>query len=118
MLIAISVLVMSISISACGGVMKQYKKENVEILSVQQLSSGSTEILYQPTLETMHYCPGANHRQDGGREKVVFVRCDINEKCPVDVVAEKISQGQWKIVIPSKQDSIDLVFSDGEVRLQ
>ena len=98
--------------------MKQYKKGNVEILSVQQLPSGSTEILYRPILETMYYCPGASRRQDGGREKVVFVRCGINEKCPVDVVAEKISQGQWKIVIPSEQDSIDLVFSDGEIRLQ
>jgi len=111
-------LAMSVSVGACGGGMKQYEKANVEILSVQRLSSGSTEILYKPILESMYYCPGANLRQDGGREKVTLVRCGIHEKCSVDVIAETGAQGQWKVVIPSGQATIDLVFSDGEISFQ
>lgn len=97
--------------------MKQYEKANIEILSVQQLLSGNTEILYQPILDSMYYCPGASIRQDTGRQKVSFIRCGIKEKCNVDVIAENVGQGKLKIVIPSAPESIDLIFSDGEVRL-
>ncbi len=111
-------LLLSISIAACGGVMKQYKKTNVEILSVRQLPIKTTEIVYKPMLESMYYSPGANHRQENGRTKVTLVRCKIDKKCPVDVVAKNAGQGQWKIIIPSEQNNIDLIFSDGEINFQ
>ena len=97
--------------------MKQYKKADVDIISVQQLSSGKTEILYQPILDSLYYCPGAIVGQDAGRQKVSFIRCGIKEECAVDVIAQKSDRGQLKIVLPSAPESIDLVFSDGEVRL-
>ena len=108
---------MSASIGACGDAMKQFDRANVEIVSAQQLPSGSTEIQFQPILESMYYCPGANLRPDAGREKVSLVRCGIKERCTVDVVAEKADQGKYRIVIPSTPASIDMVFNDGEDRL-
>lgn len=113
----ISIIVMSASIGACGGTMNQYEKANVEIILAQQLSSGNTEVMYRPMLDSVYYCPGVRIRQDDGREKVSFVRCGIKDKCLVDVVAEKKDQGIWRIVIPSSLEKIDLVFSDGEDRL-
>lgn len=97
--------------------MKQYEKSNVEILSVDGSFTGKTEIKYRPILESMYYCPGASLRHEGNREKVTLVRCKINEKCPVDVIAEKLVQGEFKLVILSSSDLIDLVFSDGEIQL-
>ncbi|OGS19594.1 MAG: hypothetical protein A2219_07335 [Elusimicrobia bacterium RIFOXYA2_FULL_50_26] len=111
------VLFLSLSISACECNMKQYEKSNVEILSVYGTVTGTTEITYQPMLDSMYYCPGANVRHEGERQKVSLVRCKINNKCPVDVIAEKLAQDQWKLVISSAPDKIDLVFSDGEIQL-
>lgn len=97
--------------------MKQYDKANVEIISAKQLAPGKTEILYQPILDSMYYCPGATIRQVFGREKITFVRCGINENCAVDVAAENTGNGRFRIIIPSSLETIDLVFSDGEDRL-
>jgi hypothetical protein len=110
-------LVLSLSICACGGTVKQYDKSNVEIISVDGSLAEKTQITYQPTLDSMYYCPGANIRHETGRQKVSFVRCKINNECPVDVIAEKLGQGQWKLVISSVPDQIDLVFRDGEIQL-
>jgi hypothetical protein len=96
--------------------MKQYQKENIEILSIQQLPSGSTEIQYKPILESMYYCPGASIYEEGGRQKISLVRCGIKEKCNIDAIAEKLDQGIMKIVVPSTPESIDFVFSDGVIR--
>lgn len=97
--------------------MKQYEQANIEILFVQHLSSGSTEILFRPILDSLYYCPGVSIRQDSSRQKISFVRCGIKEKCDVDAVAEKMDQGKLKVVVPSVPESIDMVFRDGEVRL-
>lgn len=111
-----AMLLLNISLSACGEIMKQYEQANIEILSVQHLSSGSTEILYRPILDSLYYCPGVSIRQDSGRQKISFVRCGIKEKCYVDVIAEKVGQGKLKVIVPSVPESIDMVFRDGEVR--
>jgi len=110
-------LLLFLSICACGGTVKQYEKSNVEILSIQSSLTGKTELIYQPILDSMYYCPGATIRREGDRQKVSFVRCEIKEKCTVDLKAEMIAQGQWKIVILDSPDKIDLVFSDGEIQL-
>jgi hypothetical protein len=110
-------LFVSLLITACGGTMKQYEKSNVEILSVEEPLDGKTEIVYRPILDSMYYCPGAHIRHEGERQKVSFIRCQISEKCPADVIAEKLAQNQWKLVVSSEADKIDLVFSDGEIQL-
>lgn len=115
--VAALILGTSVSLGACGGDMKQYKKADVDIISVQQLPSGQTEILYQPILDSLYYSPGATVREDAGRQKVSFVRCGIKKDCAVDVIAQESERGQVKIVLPSPPENIDLVFSDGEVRL-
>ncbi|MFA5083747.1 MAG: hypothetical protein WC474_14435 [Hydrogenophilaceae bacterium] len=110
------VLLLSLSIVACGDTM-QYEKSNVEILFVDGSLAGKTQITYQPILDSMYYCPGANIRHEADRQKVFFLRCKINNVCPVDVSAEKLGQGQWKLVISSTPDKLDLVFRDGEIQL-
>lgn len=111
-------LLMVFSFSACGGTMKQYEKSEVAIISVDRSSAGETQVTYQPILDSMYYCPGANVRQEGGRQKVSFVRCQIDRTCPVDVIAEKLGRGQLRVAIPIAAEEIDVVFRDGEMQLR
>ncbi len=110
-------LSLSPALAACGAAMKQYEKSDIEILSVQRLPSGSTEILYRPILDSLYYCPGVRLRQDAGRQKISFVRCGIKEKCEVDVRAERVDRGAFKLLIPFVPENIDMVFGDGETHL-
>ncbi len=98
--------------------MKQYEKSEVAIISVDRSSAGETQVTYQPILDSMYYCPGANVRQEGGRQKVSFVRCQIDRACPVDVIAEKLGRGQLRVAIPIAAEEIDVVFRDGEMQLR
>lgn len=113
-----AILMMTISLSACEDTMKQYKKENLNIVSVEQHSTGDTEILYQVILDSMYYCPGVTLRSHSDRQEISFVRCGIDKKCHVDVRAEQAGPGQWKIRIPAPAANISLIFSDGEMRLK
>lgn len=106
------------ALAACGATMKQYDKSDVEILSVRQLPSGGTEILYRPILDSLYYCPGARLRQDAGRQKISFVRCGIKEKCEIDVRAERVDKGAFKLLVPFLPENIDMVFGDGEAPLR
>jgi len=111
------IFILNIALSACGGTMKQYEQANIEILSVQHISSGGTEIVFRPIFDSLYYCPGVSIRQDSNRKKISFVRCGIKEKCDVDAIAEKMDQGVLKVVVPAVPESIDIVFGDGKVRL-
>ena len=102
---------------ACGETMKQYKKDEVEIISVQQNISGGTEILYRPMLDSMYYCPGITIHNDNQRNKISFVRCGLKEKCQVDVLAENVGLGQWRVIVPFMPARIGFTFSDGETSL-
>lgn len=103
--------------SGCGETMNEYSQSQIEILSVNEVSPASTEVTYQPMLESMYYCPGAKVRQEGGRTKISFVRCKIKASCSVDVNAEKLDDGEWKVIIPAEPKRIDVVFRDAERRL-
>lgn len=114
---AILVATLPLMITACRDTTMQYKKSQVEILSVSTTANKTTVIAYRPMLDSLYFCAGANLQQQGDRTKIAFVRCKISESCKPDLVAEKLAQGEMKISISSPVDKIDLVFSDGETTL-
>ncbi|PWV59758.1 hypothetical protein C7443_10911 [Plasticicumulans acidivorans] len=102
--------------AVCAETFDHYKKADIEILAAQPLASDTTRLVYQPLLESLFYCPGAVGERKDGREKITLVRCSIHERCAVDFAAKAVEHG-FELVLPAAPRDIDLVFSDGEVRL-
>ena len=97
--------------------METYDSSSVELISVNVSAAGKTEILYRPMLDSLYYCPGARIRHEADRQKLSLVRCKINDTCTVDVPAENLGQGQWKLTLAEAPESVDLVFRDREIPL-
>lgn len=108
---------LSLFLAACGETMS-YQTSAIDIVNVDSSKSNVTEIIYQPLLESMYYCPGVTLKVSGTRVKVAFVRCEIGQECKVDVKAEDLKGGHWKVSVVHPINEIDLKFSDGEKRLQ
>lgn len=102
--------------AVCAETIDHYKKADIGIITVQPLASNTTKLVYQPLLESLFYCPGAVGERQDGREKITLVRCSIHERCAVDFPAKAVERG-FELVLPAAPRDIDLVFSDGEVRL-
>lgn len=113
-----AMVVTLVAISSCGNAMNQYKQSDVEIVSVIRDQGGKVKITYRPMLESMYYSPGANIELKAEREKLMLVRCGINEKCPVAFPGVNAGEGKLLLTIPGGSRSIDVVFSDGEKELR
>lgn len=97
--------------------MTNYNKSDIQILAVNKLSNGTTELVIRPKLETMYFFPGVQINKVGERNKLKFVRCRIKEECQVDQKSQQTGEGSYKITMPENAEDFDLVFADGESAL-
>lgn len=98
--------------------MRLYKENKIEIISHQQQPTGVLEIVFKAPIESMHYCAGANLKEEAGITRVSLIRCGINEKCVADSPALDIPEGKSKIEIKSNNGRLIFVFEDGEKTVQ
>ena len=108
-------IILSVLQTGCDTNMNLYSHKHIEVISINSLTGDSSEIIVQPRLETLYFFPGAKLWDESARLKVGLVRCMVGNQCTVDIHAEDIGQGKYKLQVSRHLKEIDFVFNDTEV---
>lgn len=113
----VTIPILSLLVLSCGTPMTTYNKSDIQILAVNKLSNGTTELVVQPKLETLYFFPGVQINKVGERNKLKFLRCGIKDKCQVDQKSELAGGGSYKVMLSGDAEDFDLDFAEGESAL-
>jgi hypothetical protein len=95
-----AILLLGISLSACGDKMNAYRLDQINMLTATRRSPDQLEINYRPLSESLYFSPGISLSTHSDHIEVLFVRCPIKDKCPVSHAAEAGADGLLSVVIP------------------
>jgi len=109
-----------ILVTSCGAKdMKTYQEDQIQAVYIKEMADGRSILTVMPMLETLYFCPGVIIREEDDAMLVGLVRCRINTKCPVDIVAtpDSASPGNYNIALPSTDKPVKIDYHSGATQV-
>ncbi|WP_133512240.1 hypothetical protein [Candidatus Thiosymbion oneisti] len=99
--------------------MKTYQENQIQELYIKETADGTLILTVMPMLETLYSCPGAILKEEDDAMLVELVRCRINTKCPVDVVAtpDPANPGNYNIALPNTDRAVKIDYHSGAIQI-
>lgn len=90
-----------------------YREKQIINITDEITLSGERTLIVRPMQETRFYLAGSVFIQGPKGEGLTLVRCPLNEKCNVDLVATPNPEDMsYAITVPEKYKSATVIYKD------